>query len=72
MYPPFNGKFGNISFIRKTCKECLASTQKIFSNPFPEIQGPARANSFTPTSRWLTVTAHLLFVKSYHRAIDGC
>ena len=27
---------------------------------------------FTPTSRWRTVTAHLLFVKSYHRAIDGC
>ena len=45
--------------------------------------GPARGSEplgspapgdyfFTPTSRWRTVTAHLLFVKSYHRAIDGC
>ena len=25
-----------------------------------------------PTSRWRTVTAHLLFIKSHHRAIDSC
>ena len=27
---------------------------------------------FTPNSRWRAVTAYLLFVMSYHRAIDSC
>ena len=38
----------------------------------PLVLLPLRAIFFTPILRWRTVTAHLLFVKSYHRAIDGC
>ena len=62
--------FKNVSYL--TTIPCARFGYKLLYSGRGVEHRVGRILFFTPTLRWRTVTDHLLFVKSYHRAIGAC